>query len=213
MKLYDYLPAIGKNGSIREEPRMKKPSSEFIQKDWEAKKAYWEQCKEYLQHLHSLPLYPVSKKMPEWVGRKPQEGIDFEFFECDDCDGTGSYEGGKYIETFCTTCNGQGVVVVPKTIDMEKDEEDVFNPDWRSHPLNTIIKYAILANTTFKKMGEALHMSDYELRDFLSKKTKINDQIAEGLQNLFGVDKQFWLNKQINYDKPLTTDDKSNNKQ
>lgn len=30
--------------------------------------------------------------------------------ECDFCDGTGTVEGGKYIETDCTKCNGTGIV-------------------------------------------------------------------------------------------------------
>lgn len=36
----------------------------------------------------------------------------FESEYCDFFDGTGTYEGGKYLETKCPKCNGQGVVNV-----------------------------------------------------------------------------------------------------
>jgi hypothetical protein len=38
----------------------------------------------------------------------PKQAVLFE--ECDQCDGVGTVEGGKYIETTCSTCGGSGKV-------------------------------------------------------------------------------------------------------
>lgn len=91
----------------------------------------------------------------------------------------------------------------PIPISVTNKEEDDFNPNWRSHPLDTIIETAILKNIAFADMAYALDMNDQQLRDFLSEKTPINERIAVGLERLLGVDKQFWINRQFNYDKPM----------
>lgn len=68
-----------------------------------------------------------------------------------------------------------------------------------SHPLNTIIESAIVKGISFAGMGLYLEMDDIQLTDFLMGKTKIDDKIASNLERLFGVDKSFWINRQISY--------------
>ena len=72
-----------------------------------------------------------------------------------------------------------------------------------SSPLNTIIETAIIKGIKFSEMALSLEMDDIELTDFLMGITPINDNIANGLYKLFGVDKKFWVNRQKNYDKKV----------
>lgn len=48
------------------------------------------------------------------VKRKRKRRIGVKY--CDDCDGCGWTEGGKYLKTLCKTCNGNGVVPIERVI-------------------------------------------------------------------------------------------------
>lgn len=53
--------------------------------------------------------------------RDPQLQVDLEtihnsrVIECDHCDGVGTVEGEKYLETTCEKCKGYGVIAKPQT--------------------------------------------------------------------------------------------------
>lgn len=72
-----------------------------------------------------------------------------------------------------------------------------------SHPLDTVIENCIHVNISFKDMCLCLGLNDEGLREFLAERMPINDKIATGLEKLLGVDKQFWLNRQNNFNKRL----------
>jgi len=88
----------------------------------------------------------------------------------------------------------------------ENDLDAPFNPNWRSHPLDTIIETCIVKGklVDFCTMASILEMDVFELRDFLAERTPIDEKIAMRLELLLGVDKQFWLNCQNNYDIRVT---------
>ena len=55
------------------------------------------------------------------------EGIHYELFECDLCDGCGWYEGGKTLRTHCTKCDGNGAVAIPLPIDKIKTKREIWD--------------------------------------------------------------------------------------
>jgi len=72
-----------------------------------------------------------------------------------------------------------------------------FNPDYRVAPSETIkecISCFLESNT-----NSNLTMEEWE--DLISNELQIDERIAEELEKVFKVSKQFWLNLQKNYDK------------
>lgn len=74
-----------------------------------------EQEREHKKELASLRTIPCSDKCRElWEdGKVLTEGKDYTQFECDYCDGVGSVEGGKALETTCQKCGGLGLICIP----------------------------------------------------------------------------------------------------
>lgn len=77
------------------------------------------------------------------------------------------------------------------------------NYNWKSHPLDTVIECCIKRNIGFSELALRLNMNHFQLRDFLAERMQIDNEIAEKL-TFFGVDKEFWLDRQAGYNKYAT---------
>jgi addiction module HigA family antidote len=73
-----------------------------------------------------------------------------------------------------------------------------YKPYYKVHPAEIISEEVVYLLKEFKK---DITLSNYELDQLLNREIKINEEIAEKLEQSFGPSKQFWLNLQKNYDK------------
>ena len=71
-------------------------------------------------------------------------------------------------------------------------------------PGETIKEQANEQNLDFDLLAAKLDLTYEELGNLLDGDLSIDSFLAEKLENVFGVDKNFWLNLQANYDQNLT---------
>lgn len=82
-------------------------------------------------------------------------------------------------------------------------QTETFRDSLISMPVDTVLETCIEKNITVKEIAEQLELDSFKLRDFIVGRLAINESIAVNLEILLGVDKQFWLNLQANYDKQV----------
>lgn len=102
MNLFDYIPDLGEHGSLREKPNIEIP---YCSKYHNRHACFY--CYQFYKHLSSLPTYPCTKELKEWIEKNPKEGyewgVDFEI------DGT-----DRWMMTW----------VVGRPVEMEKEESE-----------------------------------------------------------------------------------------
>ena len=70
-----------------------------------------------------------------------------------------------------------------------------FEHDWAVHPQETIVE---LLSELIEKQSD---FKKEEMEELIQGNLDIDDKIAQKLENLFKVPKNFWLNLQKNYNK------------
>lgn len=102
---------------------------------------------------------------------------------------------------YCNNCN-EDILSKHTEDEIEKQikEKNIllhFNPDWVIHPGNTIIEIII------NNWAKANNINEIEIQDIINGEGKITPELAEQLSKLTGLNKQFYLNLQYNFDKNL----------
>lgn len=85
-----------------------------------------------------------------------------------------------------------------------KDQDSDFNPQWRSHPVETIIRVCMERNISIKELATALGFNNQEIVKFLAQELPIDEVTAINLGQLFKNSTEFWINRQKQYDEPIT---------
>lgn len=77
-------------------------------------------------------------------------------------------------------------------------EENLISP-----PGDTIFECCIELNLEFKEVADKLELTEQDFDDLLMGEKPIDDAIAYKLQALIGVDAEFWINREANYQEQL----------
>lgn len=74
-----------------------------------------------------------------------------------------------------------------------------FQPDWASPPGATIEDLLTERSISKKDFAAQLGRTPKQLQDLLKGAAQITDEIAERLSGLFGISKQFWVSRELQY--------------
>jgi HTH-type transcriptional regulator / antitoxin HigA len=76
-----------------------------------------------------------------------------------------------------------------------------FNPDWVSPPADTIRDCLEERRITVQSFARRLRRPIDFVQRLLENQEAIDATLADDLSRVFGVEAQFWINRQANYDK------------
>lgn len=75
-----------------------------------------------------------------------------------------------------------------------------FNLDYASPPSDTIAEVLGTLNMSVLEFSKKMDIPEVEANGLLTGTTKINSALASKLSIVLGASKQFWLNRQMQYD-------------
>jgi plasmid maintenance system antidote protein VapI len=89
------------------------------------------------------------------------------------------------------------------SISPENLSRNEFEPNWASPPGETILEAAEENDLHPDALAVYLNLSLDEMKDLLSGRMAITDEMADNLSGILGGDKQFWLNRDSQYQESL----------